>query len=255
MRMLIVDKEPTDQSALANVLASRKDIEAFDPTGTSGALDKLQEEKYGVVLLDSPISEISKIELLGFLKKRNRPVPAVIIVTTHRQPAVAAIDKPTAHPMLKPFSNERIHEAPTVTIGRRAHERKATSGPQLSAPAVDHSKIAIAIEGKVLLIDPADVIAVEAEGNYVLIVRSSRSHLVRGSISTVAEKLLSYGFVRIHRGVLVNASWVEGIHPRSTGEYLLCTRGGKEYPVSKTYRSNLRSLAQLWIGSDALFTK
>ncbi len=157
--------------------------------------------------------------------------------------------------MLKPLSDEGINEAPSLTIGRRAHERNATLVPPLSAPAVNHWKIAIAIDGKVLLIDPADVIAVEAEGNYVLIVRSARSHLVRGSISTVAEKLLSYGFVRIHRGVLVNASWVEGIHPRSRGEYLLCTRGGKEYPVSKTYKSNLRSLAQLWIGSDALFAK
>jgi DNA-binding LytR/AlgR family response regulator len=77
--------------------------------------------------------------------------------------------------------------------------------------------------------------------------------LVRGSISTLAEKLRSYGFIRIHRCVLVNASWVQGIHPRTPGEYLLCTRGGKEYPVSQTFKRNLRALAPLWIGSDALF--
>ena len=111
------------------------------------------------------------------------------------------------------------------------------------------------MEGRALLIDPAEVIAVEAEGNYVLLVRSAGSHLVRGSISGLAEKLLPYGFVQIHRCVLVNSFWVHGIRPRSTWDYVLCTRNGKEYPVSRTYKQNLRSLAPLWIGSDALFAE
>jgi DNA-binding LytR/AlgR family response regulator len=159
------------------------------------------------------------------------------------------------HYSLRPISSERTHEDLTLEIGSKADQQKAALVPQSRIPARNSSKIAIAMEGKVLLIDPAEVIAVEAEGNYVLLVRSSGSHLVRGCISTLAEKLLPYGFVQIHRCVLVNSSWVHGIHPRSTGEYLLCTRGGKEYPVSRTYKQNLRSLAPLWIGSDVLFAE
>src|SRR3984957_8206519 len=253
MRVLIVDKEPNDRSALANALATRKDVEAFDSADNiSEALEKLQQEEYDVVLLDSPIPEISEVELLGLLEKRNRPVPALIIVTTRRQPA---IDEIAVHYSLKPFSSERTHEDLALATGRKAHEQKATLIPQLRIPAANPSKIAIAMEGRVLLIDPAEVIAVEAEGNYVLLVRSSGSHLVRGCISTLAEKLLPYGFIQIHRCVLVNSCWVHGIHPRSTGEYLLCTRGGKEYPVSRTYKQNLRSLAPLWLGSGGLLAE
>jgi DNA-binding LytR/AlgR family response regulator len=244
MRVLLVDKEPNDRSALANVLATRKEIEAFDSAeNISEALDKLQKEEYDVVLLNSPIPEMSESELRDLLKKLDLLMPAIIIVTTRRQPAIAAIDKPTAHYALQPF------------LSRRAHQRKATSIPQLRIPVANPSKIAIATEGRALLIDPAEVIAVEAEGNYVLLVRSAGSHLVRGCISTLAEKLLPYGFVQIHRGILVNSSWVHGIQPRSTGDYVLCTRGGKEYPVSRTYKQNLRSLAPLWIGSDVLFAE
>ena len=55
MRVLIVEKKPNDRSALANVLAKRKDIEAFDSAeNISEALDKLEKDEYGVVLLDSP---------------------------------------------------------------------------------------------------------------------------------------------------------------------------------------------------------
>jgi DNA-binding LytR/AlgR family response regulator len=122
---------------------------------------------------------------------------------------------------------------------------------RMESSAAKPMKIAFKTKGKILLIDPADILAVEAEGNYVLLQRQSNSYLLRESISTMAEKLREYGFVRIHRSVLVNSSWVEEIHPGTTGEYVLRIAGGREYVVSRTYKNNLRSLAQSWIGTDS----
>jgi two-component system LytT family response regulator len=74
---------------------------------------------------------------------------------------------------------------------------------------------------------------------------------LRGSISTLAEKLEPYGFIRIHRSVLVNTSFVQELQPWATGEYILRMRGGKEYTVSRSYKRNLKSIAQFWVGSEA----
>jgi len=112
------------------------------------------------------------------------------------------------------------------------------------------SRIAIKAKGRILFIDPADVVTVEAQGNYVLLRRMSGSDLLRESMSTIAEKLQPYGFVRIHRSVLINASFVEEIHPRTTGEYVLRIKGGKEFHVSRTYKKNLYSITPLWLGTD-----
>ena len=112
------------------------------------------------------------------------------------------------------------------------------------------ARIAIRATGRILFIDAADVIAVEAKGNYVLLLRTSSSHMLRESISTMEEKLNLHGFVRIHRSVLVNAALVEEIHLSSTGEYVLRVRGGREFTATRTYRKNLRLLAQLWIGIE-----
>jgi DNA-binding LytR/AlgR family response regulator len=149
---------------------------------------------------------------------------------------------------------------PQVLIAddKTVNERSASlmeMATQLKVPISKPSKIAIKMEGRIIFIDPAEVISAEAQGNYVLLVQTSRSYLLRGSISAVGEKLLPYGFIRIHRSVLLNASWVQEIQPYTTGEYLLRTRGGKEYTVSRTYKKNLKSLAQIWIGSDALFAE
>lgn len=116
------------------------------------------------------------------------------------------------------------------------------------------SRIAIKAKGRMLFIDPADVVAVEAQGNYVLFRRTSGSELLRESMSAVAEKLRSYGFVRIHRSVLINASFVEEIHPWTAGEYVLCIKGGQEFNVSRTYKKNLHSITPLWFGTDGFHT-
>jgi two-component system LytT family response regulator len=121
--------------------------------------------------------------------------------------------------------------------------------PRSETPPVKPIKIAIKTKGKILLINPGDILAVEAEGNYVLLRRPTESYLLRESISTMAEKLQPYGFIRIHRSVLVNASSVEEIHPGTTGEYMLRIAGGREYVVSRTYKNNLKSLAHSWIGT------
>lgn len=113
-------------------------------------------------------------------------------------------------------------------------------------------KIGIKLKGKILLIDSADVVAVEAQGNYSLLRRKSDSYLVRASISTLAEKFAPLGFVQIHRSVLVNASWVEELRPWVTGECVLRLERGNEYTVSRTYRNNLKRLAQAWVGADYL---
>jgi DNA-binding LytR/AlgR family response regulator len=118
------------------------------------------------------------------------------------------------------------------------------------APKGSGARIAIRAEKKILFIDSADIIAVEAEGNYVLLQHKSSGYLLRESISTMAEKLSLFGFVRIHRSSLVNAAFVEEIQPLSTGEYVLRVRGGKEYIVTRTYKRNLYLLADSWIGSN-----
>ena len=113
-------------------------------------------------------------------------------------------------------------------------------------------RIAFKAKGSILLLDLADILAVQAEGNYVSLQHRHNPYLVHESLSSMAEKLKPYGFIRIHRSVVVNISAVEEIQPLSTGEYELRVKGGKKYLVTRTYKHNLRDLAQLWVGSERL---
>jgi two-component system LytT family response regulator len=111
-------------------------------------------------------------------------------------------------------------------------------------------RIAIKTNGRILFIDAADVIAVEAEGNYVLLHHKTSAHLLRESISIAEAKLSSWGLVRIHRSVLVNARKIEEIRRVSTGEYVLRLTNGREYTVTRTYRRNLRFVSPMCLGGE-----
>ena len=113
-------------------------------------------------------------------------------------------------------------------------------------------RIAFKAKGRIQFLDVAEIVAVRAEGNYVSLLHQPNPSLLRESLSSIAEKLKPYGFIRIHRSVVVNISAVEEIRSLPTGEYRLRIKGGKEYLVTRTYKENLRDLAQLWLGSERL---
>jgi two-component system, LytTR family, response regulator len=255
MRVLIIDDEPLAQTALANILATRSDVELFDSANDAiEALDKLGKNCYDVLLLDINMPEVSGLDLVDQLGECDNPVPSIVFVTAHDEHAITAFDKHAVDYVLKPFSAERIGEALDVAFRRTTSERAAKLVemlPQLRQLAErQHTRIAIKTNGKILFIDPGKVIAVHAEGNYALLQREADSYLLREPISTLAEKLKAYGFIRIHRSVLVNASFVEEIRPWLTGEYGLRVKGGKEYTVTRTYKKNLKSLAEFWVGME-----
>jgi DNA-binding LytR/AlgR family response regulator len=136
----------------------------------------------------------------------------------------------------------RVNAASLMRVSRQLESIAERQGP----------RIAFKARGTILLLNLFDIVAVQAEGNYVSLQHRPQHYLVHQSLSSMADKLKPYGFIRIHRSVVVNISAVEEIQPLPTGEYKLRVRGGKEYLVTRTYKHNLKNLAQLWVGTERL---
>lgn len=149
------------------------------------------------------------------------------------------------------------HPPAGLVLTRDAEDRSARSTEAFATSRTlvkpQSLRVAIKVRGKILFINLGDVVAVQAKGKCVWLQQNARSYLLRESISVVAERLETHGFIRIHRSVLVNSSFVEEIRPLSTGEYCLRVQGGKEYTVTRTYKKNLQSLAEFWIGTGTFF--
>jgi two-component system LytT family response regulator len=258
MRVLVVDDEPLTRAALQQILSSRTDISGcgFAVDGHQ-ALAHLRTHPVDVLLLDIHMPEMTGLQLIEELSRQTGPMPSVIFVTAYHEHAVEAFEKRAVDYILKPLVPSRVHEALDIAV-RRSHQERAErllgALNELRVRPQRAARMAIKDKGRVVFVDVAEIISVEANGNYVLLQQQAGSYLLRQTMAEIADQLGPEGFIRIHRSVLVNGAHVESIQPGVGSEYLLRTKGGKEFHVTRTYRANLKSLAQLWSGSEALFS-
>jgi two-component system, LytTR family, response regulator len=257
MKVLIVDDEPLVRAALERIVSARPDVERFDSASDAiEAEERLTSKQYDVMLLDINLPARSGLELLDRMGQSQKPAPSVVLVTAYAEHAVSAFEKHAVDYVLKPFSPERVNQALEFASRRSESERAARLlelMPHLHASTDQPApKIAIRSSGRILFIDPRNVAVIRAQGNYVLLQQEKGSYLLKEPISMAADKFKPYGFVRIHRSVLVNALFVEEIRPRSTGEYELQVKGGSQYVVTRTYKNNLKTLAKTWMGNGTL---
>ena len=154
--------------------------------------------------------------------------------------------------MLKNVSNQRVQNIQGFAVrGREGLETTKLTEVATRLGGLSRNlfpRIAIKTKGRIVFVSSADVLAIEAKGKHVLVQGQSSSHFVRESISAMAATLSTCGFTRIHRSVLVNSLFIDEIQPRSTGEYLVRMKGGKEYVATRTFRRNFKLLAEFWIG-------
>jgi two-component system LytT family response regulator len=254
VRALIIDEEPQSRAVLASVLADRRDIKQFDSACDAfEAMEKISATAYDVLLVDIDSHERSDIELLDKAKWCEAVPPPVILVTSEQEPNLNAFSQHAVDYVLKPFSRLRMDQALDAALckdadmGLRIPLTRESQTQKHRCSSV--SKIAIKANGRILFIDPAEIMSVEADRNYVLLRCETDQHVLRESISLIAEKLRPLGFIRIHRSVLINSEFVEEVEPMPTGEYELRLRGGSAYTVTRSYRSNLKLIAASWIGT------
>ena len=254
MRVLVVDDEPLTRTALANLLAQRADVEGYElADNAQQALAALRTRPFDVLLLDIHMPDMSGLQLVERLSREERPPPAVVFITAYQEHAVEAFEKRAVDYVLKPFVPRRVHEALDNAM-RRSHQDRATRLLELAGSLrlvpERTARVAIKDKGRIVFVDVAELVSVEAHGNYVLLQQKAGTYLLRETISGIAEKLRAHGFIRIHRSVLVNVAFVDTIQAEPDGDYVLRTKTGKQYHVTRTYRDSLKGLARFWIGTE-----
>jgi DNA-binding LytR/AlgR family response regulator len=110
-------------------------------------------------------------------------------------------------------------------------------------------KIAFRDKKKISFVYVKDIVAIEAEGNYVVLHRAAGSVLLRESIAIVERKLSDYGFMRIHRSVVVNIGHVDSVEVMTDGRCRVYMSDGSQYGITRNFRTNLQRLAAVWLGT------
>lgn len=100
-------------------------------------------------------------------------------------------------------------------------------------------RIPIKENGRIVLVDAADISWIESYGNYVFIHTCERRFIYRETVAAMEKKLDADQFVRIRRSTIVKIDQIKELHPTSNGEFEIVLLDGKSLAATRRYRKNL----------------
>lgn len=124
--------------------------------------------------------------------------------------------------------------------GLRSESEDGDMTSNLGAP--NARPLVVSSAGASRLLDPRTILWIEADEGYARLETEEGAFLLRRSLHKMAADLEPLGFARIHRSTIVRLDQVEEVRRLSHGEAMVRLREGREFKVSRTYRSALEPL-------------
>jgi two-component system LytT family response regulator len=248
LRVLIADDELLSRERLRQLLQSEPGIEIVAECASGKeALAAIRKELPDLVFLDVRMPDLDGLGVIKALS--GTPSPAIIFVTGYDQFALQAFEVRAVDYLLKPFTRDRFQTA----LGRARKRLQRDSGTQnvsllsdlLASLKARHSpleRITIKSGDRIKLVMVAEIDWICAADNYVELHVGKTSHLLRITITALADQLPQKQFLRIRRSVLVNLERIKEIRSKSHGDSLVILHDGTPLAVSRTYRHNLARL-------------
>ncbi|MEZ2346479.1 LytR/AlgR family response regulator transcription factor [Terriglobus sp. RCC_193] len=248
IRALVIDDEPLVRSSILKVLRDDKDIEVIHECEDGiSALEVINRESPDLIFLDVQMPGLTGLQVMESLE--GAKVPITVFVTAHKDYAIEAFETNAVDYILKPFGKDRLERAIARAKMRFASSLDSNYAVQLIQALASVQKqqqyqerIAVPVNGRILLIDTKDIEWIEADRNSVRLHLGTLVYELRNTLTNIESKLNPKQFTRIHRSTLVNVSKIREIHPWFNGYHKVIMRSGQELSMSRHQSESARML-------------
>jgi two-component system LytT family response regulator len=222
-RAYIVDDERLAVQRLTRLLTATNRVEiAGSTTDPEEALRFLTGHDVDVVFLDIQMPGMTGFDLLARLERD----PLVIFTTAYDQYALNAFAVSSIDYLLKPIEPERLERALDKLDRLAAQPRPDVRllARQLAAelaPARRLERIASRVGERTTVLEAARISHFAARDKLTFAIVNGREHVVDYTLAQLEARLDARRFVRIHRGTIVNASFIQELFPAVDGGMLV----------------------------------
>jgi two-component system, LytTR family, response regulator len=234
MRVLAVDDELPALEDLVRMLEASPAVEQVESAASAEeALVALAGgTAIDAVFLDVRMPGLDGLELARVLRRFEHP-PAVVFVSAFDDAAVDAFELAAVDYLRKPVSRQRLDEA---------IERASRRAPAAEPAHLEDETLAVDLlrGGGTRLLARSSVLYLQAHGDYVRVASTEGRYLVRARLSDLEERWAAHGFVRVHRGFVVNLRRAVEVRPRLNGTAVLVMADGDEVPIARRQVGELR---------------
>lgn len=213
IRVQIVDDEPKALHVMEELLLQHSDV---DVVARSGSIDAayvdFRRTVPDLLFLDVRMKNHEGFELLDRLEEDGIEYH-VVFTTGYQKYALRAIKKAAFDYLLKPVRREELSK----TLERFQLEMKAEEGAGHDAAG----RLRLNTRTGFLIIDPGDIIYLEADGNYTrIILNEEHVEISTRNLGYLEQELPDY-FLRVSRSVILNRSYLFGVDRKKKEVILL----------------------------------
>lgn len=176
------------------------------------------------------------------------PKPIVVFVTAYDNYALKAFDVDAFDFLLKPFKDQRFFRTIEKVLKISKSEAESNFEKRImelfnlynsnSGNKEIVSKFLVKQGNKTILINPTDIMYIQASGYYAEIFVESKKYMLRESLNNLFEGLDEAIFFRIHRSSIVNLNHVKEIVHSDFSEIDARMSDNKLLHISKSHKKD-----------------
>lgn len=246
LTVLAVDDERPALDDLARVLRGSPLVGRVE-TASDGdqALVMLAAVRYDALFLDVRMPGLDGVDIARVLQ-RFAQQPAIVFVTAYESAAVEAFELRAVDYLVKPVARARLYAAleriaadaeDPVIPGMRPAGVAGSVGSVADADVVPVDNVR---GGGTRLVPRASILYLQANGDYVRIHADDGRFLLRARMADIERRWEPFGFVRVHRGYVVNLRRAVEVRSRLNGTATIVMADGSEVPISRRQVGELR---------------
>ncbi|HEY9361800.1 MAG TPA: LytTR family DNA-binding domain-containing protein [Chitinophagaceae bacterium] len=230
MNCIIVDDNKMARMAMAHLVAQVQYLTLLgECEDAMEGYNMVNQQRVDLLLLDIEMPGLSGLELTKNLGDKK---PLIIFTTAKKDYAVEAFELNVVDYLIKPVTPARFIKA----IERA---REIMNSQPLEIRRDEKEFVFIRDNGILKRINLADILYLEAMGDYVKLHTTQRFHVIHTTLKAVEEKLPAAKFMRIHRSYIVSITKIDFIEEGTLniGHHLV--------PVADAYRMSLQKRLNL----------
>ncbi len=228
LRTILVDDEPGAIANLEALLRGYPSIAVIaSVTNAMQAVDAILENQPDVVFLDIQMPGKTGFEIARDLLD-SAFFPKIIFSTAFDKFAIGAIRHAAFDFLVKPVNPEELKQAIDRLQQIPSKSIQTDQLARLIERTLSKPRIKISNTGGFSLVDPADIIYIQADWNYsVLFFDKEKSELATMNIGLLEESLPKNDFFRISRSVIINVTYLKKVNRKKRQALLI--KDGQEY--------------------------
>ena len=186
----ICDDEPIFCEQYSEMIRNQleEEVKIHTYTDAQEFLDTLWKENFDIVLLDIDMPGVSGFDIAREMSSMNTK-PLLIFVTSQDMLVYETFRYHPFHFVRKSYAEEELMTVVQEAVDERRRRRK---------------NYCFRYENEMVSVSLEEITYIESTGNYLELHTTEGMYRIRGTMINAEHDLAAHGFVRIHKGYLVN---------------------------------------------------